>query len=63
MVEKVVKRIDYNNIYKDKKGKERPSIDYYLVINGNYVAIRPCFAKGYVALDLVSEVVKNGSKE
>lgn len=60
---KVVKRINLDQRYEDKDGKEHCSVNYYLDINGQYVAIRPCFSKGYVQLDMVANVVKNGSKK
>ena len=57
---KVVKVINESEKYTDKKGKEHVRTNYYLVVNGNYIAIRPSFAEGYAKLDLIAIVVKNG---
>lgn len=57
---KVVKIVNLDKKYKDASGKERTSVNYYLVINGNFVAIRPAFAKGYTQLDTICETIKNG---
>ena len=41
---------------KDKK--EYPSVNFYLVLdNGQWVAIRPSFSKGYTMLDCVAKKV------
>lgn len=56
----LVKIINTDRKYKAKNGKEYVSCNYYLVINGNYVAIRPCFKKSYYALDVVATLIKNG---
>ena len=60
---KVVKVINTEKKYVDNNGKERVSCNYYLVVNGNYVAIRPSFAKGYISLDTIAEVIKNGKSK
>lgn len=57
---KVVKRVNKAKTYVDEKGKERLSVNYYLVVNGNYIAIRPSFHKGYYQLDTIAETVING---
>lgn len=57
---KVVKVINLDEKYTDKKGKEHVKTNYYLVVNGNYIAVRPSFKDGYAKLDLVAEVVRNG---
>lgn len=57
---RIVKRVNKDKVYVDEKGKERCSVNYYLVVNGNYIAIRPSFHKGYYMLDTIAEVVKNG---
>lgn len=59
---KVVKVINLDKKYLDSAGKEHTSVNYYLVINNCYVAIRPSFSKGYTQLDTIAEIVKNGSK-
>jgi len=64
---KVVKVVNKDKVYTDKKGKEHASSNYYnvITINGNstWVAIRPSFEKGYPALDMVAEIVINGKGE
>lgn len=60
---RVIKRVNLNEKYEDKQGKSHCSVDYYLSINNQWVAIRPAFSKGYTQLDMVALVVKNGSKE
>lgn len=57
----IVKIINLDKKYEDKKGKQHACVNYYLVIGNTYVAIRPAFSKGYTQLDLVARVVKNGS--
>lgn len=57
---KVVKVINESEKYTDKKGKSHVRTNYYLVVNGNYIAIRPSFSEGYGKLDLVANVVRNG---
>lgn len=57
----VVKVINENEKYVDKKGKEHIQVNYYLVVNDNYIAIRPSFAQGYGKLDLIARVVRNGN--
>lgn len=59
----IVKVVNSGVKYKSKKGKEYTQVNYYIVVNGNYIAIRPAFALGYKQLDLLARVVKNGSKE
>lgn len=56
---RIVKVIS-KDTYKDSKGREHQKTNYYLVVNEQYVAIRPSFADGYGKLDLVAEVVRNG---
>lgn len=58
----VVKIVNLDRKYEDKNGKTHASVNYYLVIENTYVAIRPAFSKGYTQLDLIARVVKNGSK-
>lgn len=60
---KVVKIVNKGKTYIDEKGKERTSVNYYLVINNCYVAIRPSFSKGYTQLDTIAEVIVNGSEK
>lgn len=60
---KVVKIVNKGKTYIDEKGKERTNVNYYLVINNCYVAIRPSFSKGYAQLDTIAEVVINGSEK
>lgn len=60
---KVEKVVNLDRKYKDKEGKEHTSVNYYLMINNSRVAIRPCFSKGYVQLDLVCETIINGKSE
>lgn len=60
METKVVKVINESERYTDKKGKEHVQTNYYLVVNNNYIAIRPSFKDGYNKLDLIAEVVRNG---
>lgn len=60
---KVVKIVNLDKTYEDEKGKTHASVNYYLVINDTYVAIRPSFSKGYTQLDLVATVVKNGKSK
>lgn len=58
---KVVKIVDTDKKYIDKSGKERNSVNYYLVLdNGKWVAFRPSFGRDYLVLDGVAENVKNG---
>lgn len=57
---KVVKVIREGETYTDKNGKEHTLTNYYVVVNGNYIAIRPSFKDGYNRLDLIAEVVRNG---
>lgn len=58
---KVVKVVDTEKKYQDKSGKERSSVNYYIVAdNGKWIAIRPSFGNGYVMLDVICESVKNG---
>lgn len=45
--------------YKDKKGKERISKNFYLVFNDKYCSIKPSFANGYQFLELFSEKVED----
>ena len=56
----VVKVINESEKYVDKKGKEHVQTNYYLVVNNNYIAIRPSFKDGYARLDLIANCVKNG---
>ena len=56
----VVKVINESEKYTDKKGKEHVQTNYYVVVNGNFIAIRPSFKEGYSKLDLVAKVVRNG---
>lgn len=57
---KIVKVIHLDEKYKDVSGREHTQTNYYVVINGQYVAIRPSFKDGYSRLDLVADVVRNG---
>lgn len=58
---KLVKIINKDKKYSDKKGNMHVSTNYYLVLDNNkWVAIRPSFKNGYLFLDAVCEVVKNG---
>lgn len=59
----VVKVVNSGVKYTDKKGKEHTQINYYLVVNNQYIAFRPAFKEGYGKLDLIARVVKNGSKD
>lgn len=59
---KLVKVVS-DDTYTDKKGYEHKKINYYLVVNGQYIAIRPSFHEGYGKLDLVANVVKHGNKD
>lgn len=56
----IVKVLDYTKKYKDSKGKEHISVNYYVVSGNAWVAIRPSFAKGYIQLDCLARVIKNG---
>lgn len=42
-----------NGTYRDKKGVERLSKNYYLVFNNKYISIKPSFDNGYRALELI----------
>ena len=55
----VVKVINVGDTYTAKNGKKYTNINYYLVVNGTWVAIRPSFSGGYKTLDVISRVVKN----
>lgn len=56
----VVKVVDKTKKYVDKNGKERVSVNYYLILdNKKWLAIRPAFGQGYVVLDSIAEVLKN----
>lgn len=57
---KVVKIVNKDKKYEAKNGKFYTSCNYYLVVNGNYICIRPSFAKDYGKLDLFAEKVVNG---
>lgn len=57
---KVVKIVNKDKFYTDGKGKERTSVNYYLVCNDNYIAFRPSFSKGYYQLDTIAERIVNG---
>lgn len=60
---KIVKIVDKTKEkYVAKNGKEYTSVNYYVVFNGTYIAIRPTFKDGYTKLDLVSEeIVKDNA--
>ena len=59
---KLVKLINKDKKYTDKRGVQHVSINYYLVLDNNkWVSIRPSFKQGYAFLDAVCEVVKNGN--
>lgn len=60
---KLVKVVNKGKTYLDKNGKERTDVNYYVVFNGVYIAIKPCFSKGYSQLDMFAEKVINGSKD
>lgn len=51
-------RLDRGDTYVDKNGKERPNVNYYIVVNDTWVPIRPSFSQGYSTLDLICEKVK-----
>lgn len=57
---KVIKRIDKTKTYKDRNGKEHPSINYYLELdNRKWIAIRPSFYQDCKLLDVVCETITN----
>lgn len=56
----LIKIVDKSKKYTDKKGVERCSVNYYIVTGDTYIPIKPCFGKGYVQLDMICEVRKNG---
>ena len=62
---KIIKVVNLNKKFKAKNGKEYSSINYYVQLdNKKMIAIRPSFAKGYYALDVVAETIINkGEKE
>ena len=60
---KLVKILNKGKKYLDKNGRERTEVNYYLVANGVYIAVKPCFSKGYVQFDMLSELIVNGSKD
>ena len=58
---KVVKRVDKQRKYEDKKGKERCSVNYYIVSDNDvWIPVRPVFSKSYTQLDMIAETVING---
>lgn len=59
----IVKVVNKDKVYTDQKGKEHCSVNYYLVCGKTYIAIRPSFSKGYAQLDLLSNVIVNGSEK
>ena len=59
----VIKIVQKGKTYTDSKGKERTRVNYYLSYNGNLIAIRPCFAKGYIQIDTFAKLVVNGIKD
>lgn len=54
---KVVKIVDKTKKYKAKNGKEYTSVNYYVVVNDKYIAIRPSFKDGYTQLDVIAEEI------
>lgn len=59
---KIIKRVNLNEKYKAKNGKEYTQVNYYIELdNGSWVAIRPIFSEGYDKLDAVAQRVVNGS--
>lgn len=60
---KVVKVINNDKKYKDSKGNEHTSVNYYLVSGSCWISIRPSFSKGYGQLDVLAEVRKNGGSD
>lgn len=58
----VVKVVDKNKTYKAKNGKVYTNVNYYIVFNGTWVAIRPSFKGGYSSLDMISRKIVNGAE-
>lgn len=56
----LVKIVDKDKTYTDKNGKQHCSVNYYVVVDQTYIAVRPCFSKGYTQLDMVCETRING---
>lgn len=40
--------------YVDKENKTKTGVNYYLVVNGNWIAIKPSFTSDYKKLQMVS---------
>lgn len=61
----IVKVVNVGDTYTAKNGKQYTNINYYLVVNGTWVAIRPSFSGGYKTLDVIARKVTNtkGAKE
>ncbi len=56
----IIKIINKSNKYVAKNGKEYTQTNYYVKLeNGEYVAIKPSFAKGYTQLDTIAKVIYN----
>jgi hypothetical protein len=56
----LVRVINKDQKYKDKNGVERVNENFYVVFNGSYIAIKPCFKEGYSKLSLISNTIING---
>lgn len=56
----LVKVVNKDKKYLSSDGKERVSVNYYVVCNGTYIAVRPSFSKGYYQLDMFCKKVVNG---
>lgn len=48
-----IAKIVSDKTYVDKNNVERKWVNYYVVINGKWLAIRPSFAEGYNSLDTI----------
>lgn len=54
---KIIKVVDWNKTFKNKKGNTQPT-SYYVIRmdNGKQIFIKPIYEDGYVQLDLISEL-------
>lgn len=59
----IVKVVNVSKTYTAKNGKTYTNVNYYVVFNGTWVAIRPSFKGGYKALDLMARRVVNGKSD
>lgn len=63
----LIKVVNKNKKFVTNNGKERYSFTYYLLVNGNRIAIKPIYDDGYGKLDLVAKVkiveLENTEKE